>query len=62
MACDYIAATEGEDRLWLLMDALHNGGAGTPDADQDAVLQTVIGLSGAQLARRAATRILRIYG
>jgi hypothetical protein len=62
MACDYIAATQGEDRLWLLMDALHNGGKGTSDQDQDAVLQTVIGLDSEQLARRAAARILRIYG
>ena len=62
MACDYIAATQGEDILWLLMDSLHNGGKGTSDADQDAVLQTVIGLDSAQLARRAAARILRIYG
>jgi hypothetical protein len=62
MACDYIAATRGESRLWDLMDALHAGGAGTPDADQDAVLERVVGLSGAELARHAATRILRIYG
>jgi hypothetical protein len=62
MACDYIAATQGEARLWELMDALHAGGAGIADAQQDAVLQTVLGLDGEQLARRAATRILRIYG
>ncbi len=62
MACDYIAATQGEPRLWQLMDALHNGGSGTEDAQQDAVLQRVIGLDSAQLARRAAARIVRIYG
>jgi hypothetical protein len=62
MACDYIAATQGEDKLWLLMDAFHNGGAGTQDDRQDAVLQTVLGLDGAQLARRAAARIVDIYG
>jgi hypothetical protein len=62
MACDYIAATQGEDKLWLLMDAFHNGGAGTEDARQDAVLQTVLGIDGAQLARRAAARIVDIYG
>lgn len=62
MACDYIAATRGEATLWKLMDALHAGGAGTTDAQQDAVLQTVLGLNGAQLARHAAQRILRIYG
>ena len=62
MACDYIAATQGEGRLWQLMDALHAGGQGTTDDAQDAVLQSVIGLDGAQLARRAAARILHIYG
>jgi hypothetical protein len=44
------------------MDALHDGGDGTTDAEQDAVLQSVLGIDGAQLARRAAKRILRIYG
>ena len=62
MACDYIAATQGEARLWELMDALHAGGRGTPDVGQDAVLEQVLGMSGAQLARHAAARILSIYG
>jgi hypothetical protein len=62
MACDYIATSQGESRLWELMDALHNGGAGTTDAQQDAVLEQVLGLDSHQLARRAAHRILRIYG
>lgn len=62
MACDYIAATQGEARLWELMDALHDAGDGTTDEDQDAVLQRVLGLSGGELARDAARRILKIYG
>ena len=62
MACDYIAATQGEARLWELMDALHDNGDGTSDAEQDAVLQRVLGLSGGELARNAARRILNIYG
>lgn len=62
MACDYIATSQGEAKLWELMDALHASGEGTTDGRQDAVLQTVLGLSSAQLARRAAARILRIYG
>lgn len=62
MACDYIAASQGESRLWELMDALHAGGEGTEDADQDAVLLSVLGFDSGQLARRAANRIRTIYG
>jgi len=62
MACDYIAATQGESRLWELMDALHAGGAGTSDADQDVVLRSVLGFDSHALARRAAARIRNIYG
>ncbi len=62
MACDYIAATQGEPRLWELMDALHDGGDGTSESEQDAVLQQVVGYGGAELATEAARRILRIYG
>ena len=62
MACDYIAATQGEARLWELMDALHNAGSGTKDAEQDPVLQRVLGFDSQQLARRAERRILKIYG
>jgi hypothetical protein len=62
MACDYIVASQGEARLWQLMDALHAGGDGTLDQDQDAVLEQVLGMSGGQLARAAAHRILKIYG
>jgi hypothetical protein len=62
MACDYIAATQGESRLWELMDALHAEGTGTTDDQQDVVLRQVLGLSSEQLARRAERRILRIYG
>ncbi|WP_310963749.1 hypothetical protein [Nocardioides terrisoli] len=62
MACDYIAATRGESTLWALMDAFHNGGIGTRDNQQDAVLQRVLGLNSHQLAERAAARIRRIYG
>jgi hypothetical protein len=62
MACDYIASSQGEAKLWDLMDALHNNGAGTSDDAQDPVLLRVIGFDSAELARRAAQRILRIYG
>jgi hypothetical protein len=62
MACDYIAATQGESKLWQLMDAFHAGGAGTSDEDQDLVLQRVLGFGSDQLARRAERRIIKIYG
>ena len=62
MACDYIASTDGESRLWELVDAMHNGGDGTPDAQQDRVLTQVLGYDGRELARRAAARIRTLYG
>jgi hypothetical protein len=62
MAVDYIAATYGESRIWELMDAMHNGGSGTPDAEEDRVLDQVLGFDDHELARRAAARIRSIYG
>jgi len=62
MACDYIAQTFGEPRLWELMDAMHNGGEGTTDAEQDRVLEQVLGFDSHELGRRAAARIRNIYG
>jgi hypothetical protein len=62
MACDYIAASQGESRLWELVDAMHNGGQGTSDGQQDRVLVQVLGYDGAELARRAAARIRDLYG
>ncbi len=62
MACDYIAATRGESRLWDLVEAMHAASRGTSDADQDGVLLRVLGLDGRDLARHAQDRIRRIYG
>lgn len=62
MACDYIAAHQGESTMWQLMTALHAHGKGTPDSRQDAVLRRVLGYDSHALARRAAARILSIYG
>jgi len=62
MACDYIVATYGESRIWELVDAMHNGGEGTTDRDQDRVLGQVLGYDNHELARRAAARIRNIYG
>lgn len=60
MACDYIAATDGESRLWELMDAFHAAGGG--DRHQDAVLQATIGMDSHALAAKAAARIRTIFG
>lgn len=62
MACDYLAATQGEDVLWRLMTAMHAGGKGTPDRLQDRVLLSVTGMDSRELARKAAARIRTIYG
>jgi len=62
MAFDHIAASHGESRVWELVDAMHNGGQGTSDDEQDRVLVQVLGYDGAELARRAATRIRNLYG
>jgi len=62
MACDYIATHQGESRLWRLMTALHAHGEGTADDRQDPVLRRVLGYDSHTLARRAAARILSIYG
>jgi hypothetical protein len=62
MACDYIADTFGETRLWELVELMHNGGEGTADSDQDRALQQVLGFDGHELALRAAARIRNLYG
>jgi hypothetical protein len=66
MACDYIAATDGEATLWDLLDDFHEGpaenGRGTTDAQQNQVLEEIIGMSSQQLATHAEHRILHIYG
>ena len=62
MACDYIAATDGEARVWELVAAMHNGGEGTTDDQQDRVLEQVLGYDITELSRRASARIRNIYG
>lgn len=62
MAIDYIAESQGEGKVWDLMNALHQGGKGTSDSDQDPVVQQVLGFDSHELARRAAQRIIDIYG
>jgi hypothetical protein len=62
MACDWIARTRGEATLWQLMRSLHAGGRGTTDAEQDMVLESVLGIGSVELSRQAAARIRTIYG
>ncbi len=62
MAFDYIVATDGESRLWEVVDAMHNDGAGTTDVGQDRVLVQVLGYDSRALSRRAAARIRSIFG
>lgn len=62
MACDYIVSIFGEPTLWELMDRLNAGGEGTEDADQDPILLGTIGMDSHDLARKAADRIVEIYG
>ncbi len=54
-ACEYVAATYGEDVLLVLLDRLAGG------ADQDQVLAEVLGLSGAQLAQRGVALMTTTY-
>lgn len=61
MACDRIAEEFGEARLWRLMEEFANNGLGTPDDEQDQVLQRVLGMTSAELARSASARIRSIY-
>lgn len=61
MACDYIAHSFGESRLWQLADELSDHGRGTPDDEQQQVLIDVLGMDSAQLADHARQRIRAIY-
>jgi len=54
--CEYVAFTYGEEVLLALLDRLAGG------ADQEKVLQDVLGLSGAQLAQRGVALMTTTYG
>ncbi len=54
--CEYVASTYGEDVLLSLLDRLAGG------ADQEEVLQDVVGVSGAQLAQRGVALMTTTYG
>lgn len=54
--CEYVASTYGEEVLLALLDRLAGG------ADQEKVLQEVLGISGAQLAQRGVALMTTTYG
>ena len=62
MACDYLAHAQGERVLWTLLDSMEGAHVGRDGRGQDAVLRTVTGLDGHQLAERSAARITRLFG
>jgi hypothetical protein len=55
-ACEYIVASFGEDSLWRLLEELDD-----PQADVDTVLESLLGVTGRMVARRAATMMIHEY-
>ena len=53
--CEFVAATYGDDMLWLLLDELDDG------ADPEDVLPAMLGLTPTQLAQRGAGLMRRTY-
>jgi hypothetical protein len=60
-ACDWIATTYSPEMLWTLLDTMA-AGDGTTEAEQDDVLQQLLGIDSHDLARHAAQRILTTFG
>jgi len=54
-ACEYLVASFGETSLWQLLEELG------PEVDQDAKLESLIGINTRQLARRAARMMIHEY-
>ena len=55
-ACEYIVASFGADSLWRLLEELDD-----PKADTDAVLESLVGLTGQMVARRGAKMMINEY-
>lgn len=55
-ACEYIAATYGEDALWDLLEGLADG------ADQETVITDKLGISGSELVQRGIDLMRNTYG
>lgn len=55
-ACEYLVAGFGTQSLWRLLEELDR-----PEADQDDVLQSLVGLTTRMLARRGAKMMINEY-
>jgi hypothetical protein len=60
-ACEYIAQAFGEKTLWRLFDVMRSGD-GTPETEEDAVLEQVLGIDGTELAKLSARKIVNTFG
>jgi hypothetical protein len=55
-ACEYLVAGFGADSLWRLLEELDR-----PEANQDDVLESLVGLTTRKLARRGAKMMINEY-
>jgi len=55
-ACEYLVAGFGVESLWRLLEELDR-----PEADQDDVLESLVGLTSRMLARRGAKMMINEY-
>ncbi|WP_179501037.1 hypothetical protein [Nocardioides daedukensis] len=60
-ACEYIAATFGQDTLWRVFDEMRRAG-GTSEARQDDVLREVLGVDSSEVAEAAGKKIIATFG
>lgn len=59
-ACEVIVTRFGEEALWGLLVELGKDG-GTPESEQDEVLQRFLGMDSAEIAAAAGRRIVRTF-
>lgn len=60
-AVEYIAAAYGTEAVWGLLRAMREGD-GTTEAEQEAVLEDVLGIDSDELAGKAARKIVHTFG
>lgn len=59
-AVEYLASAYGEEAVWRLLQAMRADG-GTTDDEQDEVLEEVVGIDSAELAQKAARKIVHTF-